>query len=138
MKRIISICVASAIVLSGCNTLNYKERKQMFTTENNTFIGKTYDDLIKGKGVPSGTASLTDTGKVVEYYNSQLEVTGGGYYGYPHMNYGVHAYGGRNMFYGDYAQSFPVQTWLSVCKIDFVVSSKNVVESWKFDGMGCF
>jgi hypothetical protein len=54
------------------------------------------------------------------------------------MRYGVHAYGSRDWIYGDYMQSFPVQTWLSVCKVDFVVSSKNLVESWKYEGKGCF
>lgn len=139
MKKTILFCVVSSLLfLSGCQTLNFKERQKLFKNENTAFVGKTYDELIKEKGVPTGTATLTNSGKVVEYFTTQTEVSGGGYYGYPGPLYYGNGYWGRNWgYYGDMSM-YPVQSWTSSCKLDFVVSPQSVVESWKYEGNGCF
>jgi hypothetical protein len=138
MKKIISVCAALTLLLSGCQTLSLKERQNLFTTENGAYVGKTHDDLIKGKGVPSGTANLTNSGKVVEYYTAQVEISGGGYYGYPAARFIGNANGGGSWIYPEHMRSFPIQSWTFVCKIDFVVTPQNIVESWKYEGNGCF
>lgn len=138
MKYFISICLASLFVLSGCATQSLEERKRMFMDENEAFIGKTYDELVKGKGVPTGTANLTDGSKLVEYYNAQIEISGGGSYTFPTTTYVRNATGGGTWVYVEQMQSIPVRSWNKICRIDFIVSPKNAVESWKYDGKGCY
>ena len=135
MSRMLVICAVSVLALSGCETMSSKHRHKLFIVENSAYVGKTYDDLIKGKGVPSRVATLSDSGKVVEYYDSQIEYSAGGYYGYPMPRY--IGYAGPWM-YADQMPPVPVQSWSTSCKIDFVISPKSVVESWKYAGKGCF
>lgn len=138
MKPIIPFCIALTLGLSGCGTLSTQERQKAFMSENDAFVGKSHDDLIKDKGVPTGTATLSDGSKVVEYYNAQVEVSGGGYYAFPSTTYLTHANGTRTWIYMDHMQTIPVRSWYKICKIDFIVSSTDIVASWKFDGKGCY
>jgi hypothetical protein len=137
MKYPVFLCLAAALLVSGCDTLSVKERQKLFTDENDAYIGKTYDELVKGKGVPTGTATLSDGSKVVEYYNAQVEITGGGTYAFPAATYVQNTHGGT-WVYMQPVQSMPVRSWNKICKIDFIVSPKNTVESWKYDGKGCY
>lgn len=138
MKCLPYVSLALVLVFSGCSSLDVRELKKRFTDENQVFVGKTYDDLIKGKGVPTGSATLSDGSKVVEYYNAQIEISGGGSYPYPTTNYIPHPNGGGTWIYVDHMRSLPVRSWNKICKIDFVVSPKNTVESWKYEGKGCY
>lgn len=138
MKSNIPILLALALLLSGCDTLKIKEREQAFVDENNAYVSKTFDELVKGKGVPTGTATLSDGSKVVEYYHAQIEISGGGSYTFPAATYVENSAGGRTWIYIDQMRSLPMRSWNKICKIDFLVSSKNVVESWKYDGKGCY
>ena len=138
MKKIIPTCLGLILVLSGCATLSIKERQKIFTDEHEIFLGKTFDELVKGKGVPTGTATLSDGSRVVEYYNAQVEISGGGSYPFPTSTYVRNANGSGTWIYIEHMQSLPVRSWSKICKIDFVVSAKNIVESWKYEGKGCY
>jgi len=138
MKNLIGVCLLSSLVLSGCGTLSFEERQKHFMDENEVFVGKTFDELVTGKGVPTGTATLTDGSKMVEYYNAQIEVTGGESYSFPTTTYVQNPNGGGNWIYVEQMYSLPVRSWNKVCKIDFKVTPTNIVESWKFDGKGCY
>jgi len=137
-KNILFIAAFSLLFLSGCQTLSFKDRQKLYINENAAFVGKSYDELIKGKGVPTATATLTSSGKVVEYLTTQMEYSGGGYYGYPGPFYYGNGHHGRNWAYYNDMSWYPVQSWTSICRLDFVVSPQNIVESWKYEGNGCF
>lgn len=136
MSRLILLCLLSA--LSGCATMGSQEHQQAFTAENDAFVGKTSDELIKTKGVPTGTATLSDGSKVVEYYTTQIEISGGGFYSFPATTYMTDTNGSRTLVTIDHMRSLPVRSWQKICKIDFLVTANNVVASWKYDGKGCF
>lgn len=138
MESILIITLALAIALPGCETLSTKERHHEFTSENDAYVGHSLDDLIKGKGVPTGTATLTDGSKMVEYYNAQVEISGGGYYPFSTATYHTHTNGTKTWVYMNHMQTIPVRSWNKVCRIDFLVNPQNIVESWKFDGKGCY
>jgi hypothetical protein len=138
MKQFLFICLTSALVLSGCGSLSIKEREKVFMAENNAYIGKTHDELIKGKGVPTGTATLSDGSKVVEYYNVLVEISGGGTFTFPTSAYIRNANGSNTWVYVEHEHALPVRAWNKVCKIDFMVTAKDIVESWKYDGKGCY
>ncbi|MDP1634668.1 MAG: hypothetical protein Q8L69_08290, partial [Gallionellaceae bacterium] len=80
MKKVIGLLVILSLALSGCGQQRIKEQKAKFTETNNQLVGRTYDDLIKEKGVPTGEAKLSDGSKVVEYFNSSTVISGGGSY----------------------------------------------------------
>jgi len=138
MNKLIVTFIGMTIVLSGCGSLSMKERQKIFADGNEIYVGKTFDDLVKSKGVPTATATLSDGSKVVEYFTSQVEVSGGGYYPFPTTTYIRNSNGGGTWVYVEHMQSLPVRTWNKICKIDFVVSPKSIVETWKYEGKGCF
>ena len=138
MKPLSFICLFAALALSGCGSLSIKEREKIFTDENNAYIGKTHDELIKGKGVPTGTATLSDGSKVVEYNTVQVEISGGGSFHFPATAYIRNANGSNTWVYVEHEHALPVRAWNKVCKIDFMVTAKDIVESWKYDGKGCY
>lgn len=138
MKMIISIVWAITTVLSGCQSMSSQERQKLFVTENDAYLGKSSDELIKGKGVPTGTSLLSDGSKMVEYYNAQVEISGGGFNSYPSITYHTHTNGTTTWVYMSDMQSIPIRSWQKVCRIDFLVNANNVVESWKYDGKGCY
>lgn len=131
-------CLILTLVLAGCSTLSNEERQKLFAGENDVFVGKTYDELVLGKGVPTGTATLSDGGKVVEYYNAQIEISGGETYYFPSTVFVQNTTGGGNWVFVEQMRSIPVRSWNKICKLDFVVSPKNVVASWKYEGRGCY
>lgn len=137
MKSIVAIIVLLA-TLTGCQTINHQERQHIFMAENDAYLGKTNDELIKGKGVPTGTSLLTDGSKMIEYYNAQVEITGGEYISYPTVTYHPHANGTTTWMYMNDMHSIPIRSWQKICRIDFLINVKNVVESWKYDGKGCY
>lgn len=138
MKISSSILLAFTLALTACETLSPKERQLAFMAENNAYIGKSLDDLIKGKGVPTGTAVLSDGSKMIEYYNAQVEISGGGYYPFSTSTYHTHKNGTRTLVYVNQLQSMPVRSWNKICRIDYLINQQNLVESWQFDGKGCY
>lgn len=128
-----------AIALTGCGTLSSDARRQAFEAENAVYLGKTYDDLVRGKGVPTGNATLSDGSKVAEYYRSQVEIVGGGYLTYPTSSYIRNANGGGGSWIEiNQTRALPIRALNKICKIDFLISPGNQLESWKYEGKGCF
>lgn len=138
MNKLLPVGIAVLLLLAGCGSFSVKERQKAFADENEVYVGKTFDDLVKGKGVPTGTATLSDGSKVVEYYNAQVEISGGGSYPYPVSTYVRNRDGTGSWVYWEHMHTLPVRSWNKICKIDFVVSAKNIVESWKYEGKGCY
>ncbi|MBK9161256.1 MAG: hypothetical protein IPM27_06785 [Nitrosomonadales bacterium] len=139
MKRVIAILAILSLVLSGCGLQRIKEQKARFTEVNNQLVGKTYDDLIKEKGVPTGEAKLSNGGRVVEYFNSSTETSGGGSYSTPTTTYVPNPNGGAGAWVqGQQQQHIPVRSTNMVCKLNFVISPQNIIESWKAVGNKCY
>ena len=139
MNKIILLCVTMSLSLSGCGLTQIKEQKAKFVEANNQLVGKTYDDLIKEYGVPTGDAKLSDGGKVVEYYKSSTEIWGGGSYSISTPIYVPNTNGGVGTWiYNQQQHNSPVNSTTESCKLDFVISSKNVIESWKARGNACY
>lgn len=138
MNRLIALSFGMALVLTGCGSLSMKERQKIFEDGNANFAGKTFDELVKGKGVPTGTATLSDGSRVVEFYTSQVEISGGGSYPFPASTYVRNSNGGGTWVYVEHMQTMPIRSWNKICKVDFVVSPNGIVETWKYEGKGCY
>lgn len=139
MKKVIFVVMVISFTLSGCKLAQIKEQKAKFTETNNQLVGKTYDDLIKEKGVPTGEAKLSNGGKVVEYFHSSTETSGGGSYSTPTTTYVPNPYGGAGVWVqGQQQKHIPVRSEEMTCKLNFVISPQNIIESWKADGNKCY
>jgi len=139
MKKIVWLCAILSFVLSGCNTQRIKELQAKFEEKNNQYIGKTYDDLIRGLGVPTGEARLSDGSRVVEYSSSQTIISGGGSYPVPVSTYVPNQSGvGGFWFYSERERNIPVSSRTHYCKLDFNVSVLNVIQSWRAEGNHCY
>ncbi len=139
MKKIILLCAALSLALPGCVTQRMKERQAKFEAKNNQLIGKTYDDLIRGSGVPSGEAKLTDGGRIVEYLTSQTTISGGGSYPVTVSTYVPNQNGmGGFWVYSEGERSIPITSSTYYCKLDFTVSAQNIIQSWRAEGNHCY
>lgn len=139
MKKIIGLCAIIVFACSGCGTQRIKELQAKYEGRNNQFIGKTYDELIRGLGVPSGEATLTDGSRIVEYSGSETVISGGGSYPVPVSSYVPNPNGvGGFWVYGEKERSLPVSSSTYYCKLDFTISPKNLVQSWKAKGNRCY
>lgn len=139
MKKIFLLWVILSFGLSGCAQQRIKEQKAKFAETNNQLVGKTYDDLIKEIGVPTGEAKLSDGGKVVEYSNSGTETSGGGSFAMPTTTYVPNPYGGAGTWVQSQQQQHaPIRSKNMTCKLDFIISPQNIIESWKADGNKCY
>ncbi len=139
MKKIIGLCAILAFAFSGCGTQRIKELQAKYEAMNDQFIGKTYDELVRGKGVPTGEAKLTDGSRIVEYFSSETIVSGGGSYPVPVSTYVPNQNGvGGVWIYGEKERSFPVSSRTYYCKLDFTISHQNLIKSWKAEGNHCY
>lgn len=139
MKIIIVVLAIMSLSLSGCGLQRIKEQKAKFKETNNQLVGKTYDDLIKEKGVPTGEAKLTNGGKVVEYSKSSTETSGGGSYSVPTTTYVPNPYGGAGAWVrGQQQRHTSVSSETLNCNLNFVITPQNIIESWKADGNKCY
>ena len=139
MKKIIWLCAMFSLVLSGCGTQRIKERQAKFEEKNNQLIGKTYDDLIRGSGVPTGEAKLSDGSRIVEYSSSHITISGGGSYPVPISTYVPNRSGvGGFWIYSEMERNIPVSSSTYYCKLDFTVSTQNIIQSWKAEGNHCY
>ncbi len=139
MKKTICACVVLALALSGCETQRIKERQAKFEESNNRLIGKSYDDLVRKTGVPSGEAKLTDGSRRVEYLNRQTTISGGGSYPVPIATYIPNRNGvGGFWVYTEGERTIPITSNTYYCKLDFTVSPQNIVVSWSAEGNHCY
>ena len=139
MKKVVCLCVLLALVSSGCETQRIKERQARFEEKNNRLIGKSYDDLVGGVGVPTGEAKLSDGSRIVEYLNRQTMISGGGSYPVPISTYIPNRNGvGGFWVYTEGERTISITSNTYYCKLDFTVSAQNIVQSWKAEGNQCY
>lgn len=136
MKRIKWVALILVLLaLSGCGTA--EKRRAAFVTQMDAFVGQSIDEVIKTKGVPTGTAALASGGRVVEYAKSNMVTSGGGSYTTYKSVYVPGANGGSWMQV-PVQQAIPISTSEANCKVLFTVSKDNIVENWKAEGNHCY
>lgn len=123
------------LALSGCGLARIQEQKEKFAEVNNLLVGKTYDDMVKARGVPTREATLSTGGKVVEYSKSSTTTSGGGSYAVPTTAY-IPSTG--TWVQGTQQQAVPVRSHTSSCTLNFVISPSGIVETWKAEGNACY
>lgn len=129
------VLVLTAFAISGCGIV--AKRKEAFVAEMDSYVGRSIDEVIKTRGVPTGTAPLSNGGKVVEYSSSKMITSGGGSYTTYESLYIPGTNGGK------WAQvpvqnSTPITTSEARCKLLFTVSKDGLVENWKAEGNRCY
>ena len=70
------ITVLASLALAGCAAMN-EEAARKFQAEMDGYVGRSVDELILARGVPTATAALSSGGKVLEYTSSRSSVSGG-------------------------------------------------------------
>jgi hypothetical protein len=133
-----ALFIVFALALAGCSSLKREEAAARFQAEMDGFIGQSSDDLILARGVPTGTAILTNGTKVLEYAKSRTETVGGGSYTVNNPVFIPRPGGAGSWIYVPSQQNQPVQSWEVRCKLLFHVSADNKVLSWKAEGNGCY
>jgi hypothetical protein len=126
------------LALSACGLARIKEQKEQFARLNDQLVGKTYDDLLKTRGVPIREASLSTGGKVVVYEKSETTMSGGGSLTVPSSAYVANPYGGGTWVHGTQQRALPVRSHTWSCALTFIISPASVVESWKAEGNACY
>lgn len=122
-------------VLTGCGIA--EKRRDAFQTELSSFVGRPADEVIKARGVPTATATLSSGGKVLEYSTSKTVTSGGGSHVTYQSVYRSNSQGG-GYIQVPVTQVDPISTTELRCKLLFVVSRDGFVDSWKAEGNNCY
>lgn len=131
----LAILLLATMALAGCGVM--EKRKAAFTAELDSYVGKSLDEVIKAKGVPTGTADLSNGGKVVEYSSSKMITGGGGSYT-SYESVFVPGPNGGSLTQVPVQKSRPITTSEARCKLLFTVSKAGIVENWKAEGNSCY
>lgn len=136
MMRII-VALAVLASLSGC--VSMEERRAAFFNSLDPFVGKTADELVLQKGVPTGSYMLSNGGKVLEYATNRVVTRGGGSMTVFQQVYVPGSNGGTGAWVSvPVERPMPSRVDEENCKIIFQVSPKNIVESWRSEGNACY
>lgn len=136
MMRILAV-LAVLVSLTGC--VSMEERRAAFYNQYDPFIGKTADELVKQKGVPTGSYTLSTGGKVLEYATSRVVTRGGGSMTVFQQVYVPGKDGGTGAWVSiPVDRPMPSRIDEENCKIIFQISPKNIVESWRSEGNACY
>jgi hypothetical protein len=131
------LLVIATVALSSCGTA--EKQKAAFTYEMDAFVGQSVDNVLTAKGPPTGTASLSSGGRVIEYSKSTTLTSSGGSYTVTQPVY-VPGYGGAPGTWVQVPQQHTTgaSSYEQSCKLLFKVSKDNIVESWKAEGNNCY
>jgi len=126
------------VAIAGCGLARIEEQRARFVEINNGLVGKSYDDLLRTRGIPTRQASLSDGGRIVEYEKSETVTAGGGSVSVPASAYIAHRGGGGTWVHGTTQQAMPVVSRANSCLLGFAISPAGVVEAWKAVGNACY
>jgi hypothetical protein len=136
MRRI--NCLAFVLVLFSVSACGMAEKRAAeFADQMDAFVGRSIDEVIKANGVPTGTAALSNGGRVVEYSKSKLVTSGGGTVT-TFQNVYVPGPSGGSWTTVPVQQAVPISMSERNCKVLFTVSKDNLVENWKAVGNSCY
>ncbi len=127
----LALISALALMLTGCGAI--QARKERYAAEQNKWVGRSVDDLVSAKGVPTGTFSLSNGGKIIEYAKSESKTSGGG----SHTVY-KSVYQNGQWVQVPQQQANPISTYTANCKTIFKASKVNIIESVTLEGNDCY
>lgn len=124
------------LALAGCAAVS-EETTRQFQAEMDGYVGRSADELILARGVPTAAAPLSTGGKVLEYTKSTTRLSGGhSYISYTPV-FVPNSSGGGTWISVPSAQSTPIHSSERGCKLTFQVSADNIVRNWKAEGNDC-
>ena len=130
------IAMLGVLALAGCASLN-EEAARKFQAEMDGYVGRSVDELILARGVPTATAALSSGGKVLEYTSQRSSVSGG----YSYLTYTPvfvpNSSGGGTWISVPSNQTAPIHTSEWRCKLTFQISADNKVLNWRAEGNDC-
>ena len=136
MYRLAVLALSAAVLLAGCASYN-EEAARRFQAEMDSYVGKSVDELILARGVPTATAALSSGGKVLEYASSRTSVSGGYSYLTYTPVYVPNSTGGGAWISVPSHQTAPLQTLDLRCKLTFQIAPDNKVLNWRAEGNDC-
>lgn len=128
--------LAGLLALAGCASTNEEEARQ-FQAEMDGYVGRSVDELVLARGVPTALAPLSTGGKVLEYSKSTTRISGGHSYTTYTPIFVPNTSGGGTWVSVPSQQSAPIHTSERSCKLTFQVSADNIVLNWKAEGNDC-
>jgi len=131
-----SFALMCSLVLAGCASMNEEVARQ-FRAEMDGYVGRSVDELILARGVPTATAPLSTGGKVLEYSKSRTSISGGTSYITYTPVFVPNTSGGGTWVSVPSHQTSPIYTSERSCRLTFQVSADNTVLNWKAEGNDC-
>ncbi len=146
MKKLVLIPTLIAVLgLAACETVPYKDRAALYQKQvSDKYVGQSVDNVVLDLGPPSSTYPLTDGREML-----QFETKKDGYYprtsGYVSVGTGWGGgwhrgnYGGIGIgipFPMEYPDGYNSNE--AKCVKRFIVNKQKLVESFAFEGKGCF
>ena len=131
-----SFALVCSLVLAGCASMN-EEAARKFQAEMDGYVGRSADELILARGVPTASAPLSTGGKLLEYSKSRTSISGGGSYTTYTPVFVPNTSGGGTWISVPSQQTVPIHSSERGCKLTFQVSTDNIVLNWKAEGNEC-
>jgi len=131
-----SFALMCSLLLAGCVSMN-EEAVRQFQAEMDGYVGRSADELILARGVPTATAPLSTGGKVLEYSKSRTSISGGNSYTTYTPVFVPNTSGGGTWISVPSHQTVPIHSYERSCKLTFQVSTENIVLNWKAEGNEC-
>jgi len=135
VRRVV-LCFFVLLALAGCASLNEEEVRQ-FQAEMDSYVGRSVDELVLARGVPTATAPLSTGGRVLEYAKSSTRISGGQSYTVYNPVFVPNSSGGGTWISVPSQHAAPIHSSERNCKLTFQVSADNVVRAWKAEGNDC-
>lgn len=130
------IAVLALLLVAGCAATN-EEAIRKFQAEMDGYVGKSVDELILARGVPTATATLSSGGRVLEYSTHRSSVSGG----YSYLAYTPvfvpNSSGGGSWISVPSHETAPIYTSEWRCKLTFQISADQKVLNWRAEGNDC-
>lgn len=130
------LIVALLAVLTGCATS--EQRRAAFAGSLDAWIGKTSDQLVLARGLPTSTYELSTKKRILEYLRRETVTRGGGTYTTSTPVLVPDGNGGGRWVSVPQQHVDPVFTATFTCKVTFIVTAAGLVESWKSEGDDCY
>lgn len=131
-----TITLLAGLALAGCTAMN-EEAARKLQAEMDGYVGRSVDELILARGVPTASATLSTGGRVLEYLSSRTSISGG----YSYLTYTPvfvpNSSGGGAWISVPSHQTAPLRTAERRCKLTFEVSAAGLVLNWRAEGDDC-
>jgi len=128
MFRLLVFPVIYIFILSGCATTATQEA---FDEQAQQWIGKNADELVRQKGPPTRTFTLSNGNRVFQYERTEDIVT------MPTTTYVPGGPLGGTLVRGQTVHEDPLRTLILTCSLRFTVDTGNTIIAWSKEGNAC-